>query len=144
MNLYDKLKSWQQEYEDEIMDCGESVIFQHLRGLHEIILQALRENKQTHWERKAGTGTVKLSKAWTSPHTGETRVYCNGLKLGEGYKVFFLIDDAGNVDCRMTLPREVWQDTEKRDAEQARFAELKTELIDTHEAEVRDLITKEN
>ena len=154
MSFYKDLSSWETEFQSVIRPMRDddnnshlyaSTYAAHLEDLHSMV-QAylvqeayLGENKPK--ERKPGE--VKLSKPWTS-QTGQTRVYVNGLGLGKGYKVFFHMTDASTVDCRMTLPKEVWQDSALRNKEQARFEEIKTELIATHETEVKSLIAKEN
>ena len=150
MSFTSKLIEWEAEYQRVIRplrdDDEQSHLYagsyaSHLEDLHEMVRGHLEELKAD----AGGKGKeVKLSKPWTSPHTGQTRVYVNGLGLGEGYKVFFFLDEFGGLDCRMTLPRDVWQDKDLRDKEQARFDAIKPGLITTHETEVTNLITKEN
>ena len=144
MSLYDTLLSWETEYQSVIRPIEgneyETAYSAHLVDLHATVQRYLKENKPE--ERKPGK--VKLSKPWTSPHTGQTRVYVNGLGLGEGYKVFFHTTDADTVDCRLTLPKGVWQDVEDREREQARFEQIKGELLETYGPEASSLIAKEN
>lgn len=143
MSFISKLTDWETEFQTVIRpmreDDDRSHLYagsyaSHLEDLHAIVQAHLKSLKDAGAKKE-----IKLSKPWTSPHTGQTRVYVNGLGLGEGYKVFFFLDDFGALDCRLTLPREVWQDQDLRTKEQARFDEMKGELIATY----RDVVVSQ-
>ena len=51
-------------------------------------------------------GKGKLSKPWKNPKTDTTRIYVNGLGIGEGYKVYFELDGT-HISCKLSLPTEV-------------------------------------
>ena len=85
-------------------------------------------------------GKGKLAKPWVNPKTETTRIYVNGLGLGEGYRVYFELDGT-HISCKLSLPTEVWQDAELRGQEQNRFdEEIKGQLIANHKDAVIALL----